>query len=338
MKTLSLKTSLAGIVCLLALTVVLFSVAAEPAHAAGTPAGTNITNTGSLSYSDANANSYTATSNAVTVTVTAVYASSLVCSTTDQSAASNTTVYYACTATNTSNTNDTIALSAASVPGWTTTLYFDTNGDGTHQAGETTVTASTGNLAADGTYRFFMAVTVPSGTANGTTSVATLNALGAGAGATAATPVARTTTAQAPNITVSKKVRNITSNTPPVGYSVGPINAKPTEVLEYQLTVNNSGALTATSAVLTDSLNANLTYVAGSLWSGSNGTSNNGAGNTNNTDGSTGETCAIDACAAAKFVSPTVTFYIGTGASEAAGGSLTAGATQVYLYYRATVN
>lgn len=327
----------------LPLMLLLLLLVTTPAHAVGTPTGTVISNTASIGYQDASTNTYTANSNTVDVTVSSVFAVSVSCAG-DQSTNSNTTAYYACTLTNTGNATNTFALVAASAPGWTTALYADNGAgggianDGLHQAGEVTVTASTGALGADATYKFFAAVTVTSGTANGTTSVATLTVTGSGdAGAADDTTVTRTTTAQAPALTVAKKVRNVTAGG---AFAASGVTAKPTEILEYQVLVTNAGTVQAISAVLSDVLNANVTYVAGSLWVGSNGAASNGAGNALKSDAAAGDAaCGVDACGAANYAagSKTVTFYLGNTASEAAGGAL-APASTVYAYYRVTVN
>ena len=218
--------------------IVVFAVAAVfpgVAAAVGTPAGTAITNQATVTYTDASANNFSATSNTTTVTVLPVY-SVAVTAPADQSVPSNTAAYYAYTLTNTGNASNTFNLSALSAPpGWGVVLYADDGAgggianDGVHQAGETTVVASTGALAADATYRFFMAVTVPAGTANGTTDTTTLTVVGTGdAGAGDDTSDAVTTTAQAPALTLAKDVRNVTAG----GAFGAAANATPTQILE----------------------------------------------------------------------------------------------------------
>lgn len=333
---------LSGASLLLALIVLIAS--AGIARAAGTAAGTNITNQASATYTDASSNSFTANSNTVTTTVNSVYSVS-VNSPADQSGNSNTTVYYAYTVTNTSNNSDTFALGAASGAGgnsWTATLYADngagggTANDGIHQAGETTVTASTGALAADATYKFFVAVTIPADTADAQTDDTVLTVTGSGdAGAGDDTSDTVTTTSQAPALSITKAVRNVTA----AGAFDTTATADPNDTLEYRLTVTNGGTVTATSVELTDNDNAYTTYTAASIWAGSNGTTYNGAGNTNMDDNNTGaETCAVDACAQASVDgSGNLSAFIGNGATEVAGGSLAASST-VYIYFRVTVD
>jgi len=315
----------------------MFLAPASIALAAGTPATTEITNQATGHYTDAYSNSFTATSNSTTVTVTAVYSVS-VTTPADSSGGTNTVVYYPYTVTNTGNAANTFALSAASGAGgntWDVALYFDANGDGVHDAGETTVTSSTGSLAADGTYKFFVAVSIPAGVANGQTDVTNLTVTGsgdAGAGDDAADSV--TTTANAPTLTITKDVRNVTT----AGAFASTASAKPTETLEYRLTVTNGGSIAATGLYVTDPDNAYTTYAANSMYIGSNGTAFDGAGNTQQDDDASGGTpCAADACGHSSSSGGNLTFYLGTGATESAGGSLAASGT-VYVYFRTTVD
>jgi uncharacterized repeat protein (TIGR01451 family) len=315
------------------------------AEAIGTAAGTNITNQATVNYQDASANNYSANSNTVTTTVNAVYAVA-VNAPVDMSSAPNTRVYYAYTVTNNSNTSDTFALSAASGAGgntWNITLYADDGAgggvanDGIHQAGETNVTNSTGALAADATYYFFAAVDIPAGTASGQADDTVLSVVGSGdPGAGDDTSDTVTTTCIGPVLGVTKQVRNVST----AGAFGNNANADPGHTLEYQLAVTNSGSASATSVVLTDAINANTTFVAGSIWTGSNGAAFNGAGNTNVDDDNTqegGETCAVDACGQASISGATISAYLGNGANETTGGSLGIGST-VYIYFRVTVN
>lgn len=323
-------------------TAILFGVLCLSAGAAlaATPQGTVITNEASASYSDANANNYTSISNTTSVTVTSVFTVS-VTQPPDQSGPSNDNVYYAYTVTNTGNDNNTFTLSAASGAGgnsWTATLVFDANGDGVHQAGETTVTNSTGLLTAGSTYKFFVVVTIPQNTQNGQTDDTVLTVTGtADAGAGDDTSDTVTTTAQAPAMTITKQVRNVTTG----GAFAGTANAKPGETLEYRIQVQNTGAVTGTAVVLTDNDGTYTTYVPNSLWIGSNGTTANGAGNVNRDDDNTqeaGETCAVDACGQGSVDgSGNVTAYLGNTANETTGGTLGVSSI-VYVYFQVTVD
>ncbi len=268
----AVKPSMTGrIVLLAAAFLALAAFLPGGAAAVGTPSGTIITNQATATYQDAGANNYSSASNTTQVTVQPVY-SVAITSPVDQTTPAGATAYYAYMLTNTGNAPNTFNLSGSSAPpGWAVTLYADDGAgvggipnDGVHQPGETNVTATTGALAADATYRFFMAVTVPAGTVSGTTDVTTLSVEGTGipgpGNADDATdPV--TTTAGAPNLVVAKAVRNFTNN--PGGPYLGAVNAIPTDVVEYQVTVTNSGPVAATSVVLTDPINSNTGFVVG---------------------------------------------------------------------------
>ncbi|MBE0606321.1 MAG: DUF11 domain-containing protein [Deltaproteobacteria bacterium] len=297
------------------------------------PAGTLITNVATATFRDANANSFTSLSNTTTVTVTAVSAVS-VTSPADATGGSNTVVYYPYTVTNTGNDNNTFALTAATGSGlpnsWVATIYYDANANGAFDAGEP-ITASTGLLAPNGTYRFLVGVAIPLNTPNGTQDDSTLNVSGSGGGTAQDNVV---TTAAAPVVTVGKAVRNVTT----AGAFAATANAAPGQILEYRLTVNNAGAISATSVVLTDPDHTWTTFVPGSIWIGSNGVSS-GAPNVNQDDNSTGaENCAASVCGIGSATAGgPITANLGNGATELAGGSLNAGDT-VYVYFQVRVD
>ena len=313
------------------------------ANASGTPSGATIQNTANATYEDSNSNSYNAASHTTTVTVPSVYSVS-VNSPSDQGGGSNTVVYYAYTVTNTSNDTNTFALSGASGAGgntWTVALYADdgagggTANDGIHQAGETNVTASTGALAADATYKFFVAVTIPAATPNGQTDDTDLTVTGSGdAGAGDDTSDTVTTTAGAPSVGLTKNVRNVTD----AGGFAATADADPGDTLEYRITVTNGGSVQATVVVLTDNDHANTTYVSESIKIGSNTTcaSNTAADDDSSQEG--GETCAADACGQANADgSGNITAYLGNTADESTGGTLAVSST-VYVCFQVTVD
>lgn len=313
-----------------------------PAHnaAAATPSGTAIINQASATYADANSNSYSATSNTVTTTVSAVYTVTVDQNTVNQTGLPG-VYYYAYTVTNTGNAANTFALSASSSGGWTTTLYADDGqgggepNDGIHHADETNTTASTGSIGATITYKFFVAVTMPTSAADLGTSTTTLTVVGSGSGGAGDdTSDTAVTTCNKPVLNITKAVRNETAG----GSFDTTASADPSQRLEYRLTVTNTGSATAQSIVLTDNDNAYTTYTAGSVWIGSNGTTYNGAGNSNKTDANSGDSaCATGACGCATVSSGNLTAYLGNTATESAGGTLASGST-VYVYFRVTVD
>ncbi len=277
------------------------------AAAVGTPSGTLINNQATVTYQDVSSNNFSAVSNTTTVTVLPVYAVTITAPA-DLSVPSNTSAYYAYLLTNTGNATNTFNFSGLSAPlGWAVTFYADDGAgggianDGIHQASETTVITGVNNLAADGTYRFFMAVAVPSGTANGTSTGTTLTVTGTGdaGGADDATD-AVTTTAQAPALTVAKDVRNASVVPADTFNGDGLANATPTQRLEYQVTVTNGGPVAATSVVLVDPINANTGFVIGSASFNAGTSGLTGATIDYSSDGGVTWTCnpAANACGA----------------------------------------
>jgi len=296
-----------------------------------------IINQATATFQDANANNFTALSNTTTVTVTSVYTVS-VTSPPDAAGGSNTLVYYPYTVTNTGNDNNTFNLTAATGSGlpnnWAATIYFDADASGTFTAGDT-ITASTGLLAPAGIYRLLVGVAIPLNTPNGTQDDTTLDVTGTGAGVAATAQDNVVTTAQAPNLTVVKAVRNVTV---PSAFAAT-AGGKPGDILEYRLTVTNGGAIAATAVVLTDPDNAYTTYVPGSIWIGSNGTTSGGAGNVLQDDNNTGaETCAVVVCGIGSATAGgAITANLGNGATELVGGNFTPTST-VYVYFQVRVD
>jgi uncharacterized repeat protein (TIGR01451 family) len=330
----SIRESATAVVFTIILACTSLLVAALPTQAAThTPANSTISNTATVTYNDDYTNSYSASST-VTVTVLAVYEASLSCTPASDVGFLNKTTYYTCTITNIGNADNTFALGVSVVGTGTASLIADSNGNGSHDSGEVTTTNTSGVVAADGTHKFFVAVAIPGTAANGQTNKATVSISGTDSGAGDDKTFDVTTTVQAPVLNVTKKVRN-TSTLPP-GTFADSCTAKPTDVLEYQVKVTNGGSIQAKNVKLVDTLNVNLTYVADTLFAGAD--PNTSAANApHKSDTTTGDaTCGSDACGAANQSGGTVTFFLGNGATEIAGGTLQPSST-VYVYYSVTV-
>jgi uncharacterized repeat protein (TIGR01451 family) len=168
------------------------------------------------------------------------------------------TIFYAHQISNGGNGSDTIDVTAVSSNGWTTALYFDNNGDGAFDAGDTAMTDSdgdsvpdTGALAADAVINILAAVSVPPGTADGTSD--SLTVTGTSTFNTGVSDIATDTTdVNAPDVTVVKSVS-------PAGPQI------PGTTLTYTIVVTNNGTGDANTVVLTDNVPANTTFVAGSI-------------------------------------------------------------------------
>jgi len=241
------------------------------AWAAGTPAGTTISNQAYVDYKDANGNAMPRVfSNTVTVTVSQVAAVSTTPETMANSAVAGTNIAYPVTITNDGNGTDTFALEATTNLG-TVILYKDDNGDGIWQPTETTVVTSTGALVADQFFKAIAVVAVPAGAANGTTITTTFTATSAFNGTVKDTSTF-TTTVQTAVLAVSKSSVDPAANTTLV------TTAKPGDVITFMMTVANTGA-PAYDLIYRDVIPANTTYVAGSMKAGAS-TSYNSAPNT----------------------------------------------------------
>jgi len=240
--------------------VILAAALAVPGIAlAATPAGTNITNQATATWTDTNNNPYIQLSNTTTVTVISVYGV-LLNSPADDSGVPLDNVSYGYTIQNTGNATDNYALAAASAPvGWTATMYVDSNQDGIHQGGEPAVSSPIQIVAGDNAY-IVVVVTIPAGTSDGTTADTTLTVTGEGI--VAAFPDGDddsdvvTTTCLSPVLGVLKNVRNVTTG----GGFDNTATAAPNQELEYRITVTNSGSSNASTLVLSDPLDANTGY------------------------------------------------------------------------------
>lgn len=227
------------------------------ALAIGTPAGTAITSQATANYQDANGNALSSLSNIITVTVSQVASVSVG---TDNAAtvAPGDVRYYPHVITNAGNGSDVIDLTAASGHGWAVALFRDVNGNGTFDGGDialsdsdTDGTPDSGTLAADGTMRILVRVTVPTNATDALVDAVTLT--GTSSFNTSVSDLAiDTSTVAAPVLAVVK--------------SVGPAGPQaPGATLTYTMVVTNGGSGNATSVVLTDPIPTNTTYVGSSI-------------------------------------------------------------------------
>ena len=238
-------------------TAVLAFVSVSTALAAGTPAGTVISNQATVNYTDISGNPLSVASNVITTTVSQV-ASVTVAPDGAATASPGNTIFYAHQVTNGGNGSDTIDLTAVSSNGWATVLYMDNNGDGAFDVGDTAMTDSdgdsvpdTGALAADVVVNILAAVTVPPGTLDGTVDVMTVT--GTSTFNPAVSDIATDTTSiNAPDVAVVKSVA-------PLGPQI------PGTTMTYSVVVTNNGTGDANVVTVTDNIPANTTFVAGSI-------------------------------------------------------------------------
>ena len=230
-------------------------------------------------------------------------------------------VNYPYTVTNVGNTVNSFALTAASPAGWGSALYADDGagggvaGDGVRQAGENLVSASTGPLAPGASYRFFLAVQIPAGSADGARADTLVGVAGTGASGFDQVATSATTAA----ISVAESVRNLTQG----GAFAPGADALPGDTLEYRMSVTNSGSAPASAVGLKSAVPAGGATLPGSLRISTSPLGEGGL-------------CAAPACGWVGETGGSIVAHLGQGATETAGGSLAPGTT-LYVYFRVQV-
>ena len=245
------------------------ALAGFAAHAAPPPAGTNISNQASATYTDGSNVSRTVTSNVVQTTVAQV-ASLTLTTAGAQSANAGTVVYYPHTLTNTGNGSDTFSLAIASAGAFSmsTVQIFADNGSGQPTG---PALASTGVLAAGAAFKFIAVGTVSvTATVPQTNTLTVTGTSGFDATKTASNADLTTVTSNAV-VTLTKSV-SAASGAP----GSGPYT--------YTLTYTNTGNSTATAVAVSDVIPTGMSYVAGSAkWSVAGATALSDAGGTTGT-------------------------------------------------------
>ena len=282
----------------LAALLLLAVVAAPPAMAAGTLAGTAISNQAYADYKDANGNAMARVySNTVSTTVSQVAGVSIVPPTDSQSAKNGAKIYYLVQLFNNGNATDTQTFTYSTAGAWTpdsVKMYWDKDNSHTYTVGDVLLTETTpgsktfktvdaaGNpvlVPVDDDYDVIMEVTVPAGAANNTSSTITITTKSDFDNTKTATGT-YTTTVLAAVITAVK------THTP----AGSPTQLKPGETITYTITLNNSGSVDGTVVVVTDPLPAGLTFVPGSIK-----VNVNGAGYVTKTDAADNDGAKYDA-------------------------------------------
>jgi len=240
------------------ITVLVLAMAASFAFAAGTPAGTVITNFATGEYKDANGNAMASvTSNSVTTTVTQV-AGVDISDISNSTTAPGGSATYAATITNTGNGTDTIDLSVVEVEqnggDHTVTIYLDDNGNGVLDPGETTVVSATSALAADAEYDVIILVQNNSEPNSGSDG--------------SSVDITFTGTSQFDsNVSDDEEFTSTVSAAElVVTISVDNDSPQPGDVVTVTITGTNNGSSTAEDVVFSAPIPTNMTYVPGSLY------------------------------------------------------------------------
>jgi uncharacterized repeat protein (TIGR01451 family) len=228
--------------------------------AAGTPAGTAITNYAVGDFKDLMGNLLPeVTSNTVTTIVSQVAGVDVNPPAAALNLVANSSVSYSILLTNTGNGDDTFSLGAALsgsyVGGYAITIYEDTNGNGVFDTGEPEVN-TTGNLVADASLDLVIMVqdTTSGGAPNADRPVVTLTATSGFDGGVTGTGVYTTT---------------VTAASVDITLGATPDDPQPGSVITYSVCLDNSGLDAAYNPVITAVIPDNTTYVPGSIKVGS---------------------------------------------------------------------
>lgn len=265
-----------------------------------------------------------------TVTVNAVRSLSLTPNGTGQTYPGGSYVY-AHTLTNNGNVTEggafsTMTPAVPSSGGWSSTLYVDSNNDGTLDAGDALVTgALASSLAKGASITVFHRVIAPSGAVPGTVYAATITVTTTNGSYTTTVPAPAvatdSTTVIAGNLTLNKvqALDATCDGTADGAYTQGNLSAGPGQCVLYQVTVTNVGAADATNVVVSD---ATPTFTTISPAAASAPAIASGAGLV------TGVLVTPPAAGAAG----TIRAHIGADATPAAGGTLPAGQSAVITF------
>jgi uncharacterized repeat protein (TIGR01451 family) len=176
---------------------------------------------------------------------------------------------YVHTLTNNGNVDEggafsTLTLDVPVSAGWSSTLYVDVNGNGTFDAGDSTVTGPlTAVLAKGSSLSLLHRVIAPSGAAPASVYTATITVTTANGSYTIPAPAPAvatdSTTVIAGNLTLVKE-QALDANcdgtpefvAPITSWTQGNLSAKPDECVLYRVTVTNVGAADATNVVVSD--------------------------------------------------------------------------------------
>ena len=241
--------------------------------AAGTLAGTVISNQAYADFKDANGNAMTRVlSNTVTTVVTQVAGVDIVPPTNSSTAAIGATVDYLIQLFNTGNANDeqtfSYAASGAFTP--TVTMYYDANNNHIYDAGtdvlltETAVgsktykTVTTGGTAVpinpDDDYDVIIRVTIPGTAVNNQQNIVTITTKSDYDTSKTATGT-YTTTVSAAALSAVKTASS----------AAGSHTTLPGDTVTYTITLSNTGTDGGTGLVISDPIPTNMTYKTGSI-------------------------------------------------------------------------
>jgi uncharacterized repeat protein (TIGR01451 family) len=260
------------------------------AYAAGTNAGQTISNTATVSYTVNGVSQPNVTSSPAAFVVDRKIDMNITqTGTSTQPNATGVAVTYV--VTNEGNAADSFTLHYAFVSGVDVSaslqLYFDTNGSGTYNAGDTLVANDTVvPFALDEQRRYFVVATIPGTATNGQSSLVNLTATtttaatppgpdnpavvevvyaeGSGPAYDGAISATATYLISSAALSLSKAVQVISD---PTGNTAPNAKAIPGALVQYTITATNSptAGQSATGITVTDAIPATTTYQAGTI-------------------------------------------------------------------------
>lgn len=271
-------------------------VVAPAAHAAGTAAGSNITNTASATFTDPGGTPVTVPSNTSTLQVDEILDVTVVSNDAGNVAVTTpaSDIPLKFTVTNTGNGSEAFRLTVNSMVGGDNFdptdafIYLDTNGNGSFDSGSDTLytpgLSPDPVLAADATQVVFVVSDIPLGQANTHVGLIDLNvesltvlptpgadAAGttfAGQGTAGSAAVVGSTQADGTaqrGYVVSQVATTFTKTQAVVNHPVYGTHAVPGATITYTLTLTATGSGDLTGTAITDPIPAGTTYVPGSL-------------------------------------------------------------------------
>lgn len=265
------------------------TLAAPSVHAAGTAAGTNISNTASASYTDSNGKAVTLASNTVQITVDEILNVKVVAAdpgnVVSQAAATNQVMTF--TVTNAGNGQQPFALTANGNIGGgqfnptVTSVVLDTNGNGVYDPGVDTVYTPGKNepiIKPDASIKVFVLSTIPATATNGNLGLASLSAqptigsgtpgtvfAGKGNGGVDAVVGASGALSSDKNAYIVQQAQMTFVKSAVITDQFGGATPVPGATITYSLVANVTGSGALSGLVITDVIPPNTTYQAGSM-------------------------------------------------------------------------
>jgi uncharacterized repeat protein (TIGR01451 family) len=278
----------------------------QPVWATGTPAGTLIQNTATVTF-NTGAGPITLQSTTNTIKVDQLIGVAVTALTSSPVSVGSANAVLPYQVTNTGNGADSFALTGApAVAGntFTTTLQtlaIDSNGNGVYDAGVDTVLTNGGAsqmVAPDGTFRVFLVVSAPAGASDAQTSQVRLTATsltgsgapgtlfaGKGVGGVNAVVGLSGGTGNALDALVASLASVTLTKSALIVDPYGGANPVAGAVVTYSIVAHTTGSGIASGLTVTDAFPAGTTYQAGSI-------TLNGAGQTDAADGDAGSASA----------------------------------------------